>query len=123
MTRGSQVYKQDGLFCIHYARGCCSQGSECSFLHRIPIPSDESRIDRTRDCFGRERHRLDRDDMGGTGSFERENTTLYIGRCGVYENMEVCIFKIGSAPFVNFWLGHYKEALCCLWKDRLRENS
>lgn len=32
------------------------------------------------DVFGRERHSDYRDDMGGVGSFTRQNRTLYVGR-------------------------------------------
>ncbi|KAJ9091003.1 hypothetical protein QFC19_009299 [Naganishia cerealis] len=32
------------------------------------------------DCFGREKHADYRDDMGGVGSFGRQNRTLYVGR-------------------------------------------
>jgi hypothetical protein len=31
------------------------------------------------DVFGRERHKSDREDMGGVGSFNRQNKTLYVG--------------------------------------------
>jgi len=54
-------------------------GEECTFLHRIPGIEDERRLDATYDIFGRERHRTDREDMGGVGSFSRDNRTLYIG--------------------------------------------
>lgn len=37
-------------------------------------------IDYSRDCFGREKHAEYRDDMGGVGSFNRANRTLYIGK-------------------------------------------
>lgn len=37
-------------------------------------------IDHSRDCFGREKHADYRDDMGGVGSFNRSNRTLYIGK-------------------------------------------
>lgn len=36
--------------------------------------------DHSRDCFGRERHSDYRDDMGGVGSFNRTNRTLYISK-------------------------------------------
>jgi hypothetical protein len=36
--------------------------------------------DNSRDCFGREKHGEYRDDMGGVGSFNRVNRTLYIAR-------------------------------------------
>ena len=35
------------------------------------------------DIFGRERHADDRSDMGGIGSFSRENRTLYVGKVGL----------------------------------------
>jgi RNA recognition motif-containing protein len=37
-------------------------------------------VDYSRDCFGREKHADYRDDMGGVGSFNRSNRTLYIGK-------------------------------------------
>jgi hypothetical protein len=49
------------------------QGGNCQFYHRIPNDSDEKRLGLSVDIFGRERHRTDRDDMGGVGSFERNN--------------------------------------------------
>lgn len=55
------------------------QGPDCTFLHRIPNEYDEKRIGLAVDIFGRERHRTNRDDMGGVGSFEINNKTLYIG--------------------------------------------
>ncbi|KAH6565954.1 hypothetical protein BASA60_009705 [Batrachochytrium salamandrivorans] len=75
-----------GLFCLHFARGCCSKGNSCTFLHRIPMPGD--RTETTLDCFGRDKHRLDRDDMGGIGSFERLNTTLYVGHVSISDDMQ-----------------------------------
>jgi hypothetical protein len=66
-------------FCIYFAHGRCALGSECTFLHRIPTPEDEARLDLAHDIFGRERFSTDREDMGGVGSFSRENRTLYIG--------------------------------------------
>ena len=40
------------------------------------------------DCFGREKYRNDREDMGGIGSFERRCRTLYLGGIGQSEMME-----------------------------------
>jgi hypothetical protein len=45
-------------------------------------------IETTIDCFGRDKHRNDRDDMGGIGSFERRCRTLYIGNIGLNDHME-----------------------------------
>jgi len=70
--------KKDTYICIYFARGHCMHGAECSFYHRIPTDEDELRMDLTHDVFGRERHRNYREDMGGVGSFLRDNRTLYI---------------------------------------------
>lgn len=36
--------------------------------------------DTSKDCFAREKFSDYRDDMGGVGSFSRQNLTLYVGR-------------------------------------------
>jgi len=69
-----------GFFCIHFARGLCAKGKECTYHHHLPTPADEKRIGKLHDCFGRERHATDREDMMGVGNFIRESRTLYIGR-------------------------------------------
>ncbi|KAK4704339.1 hypothetical protein P7C70_g1874, partial [Phenoliferia sp. Uapishka_3] len=69
----------NAYICLFFARGCCPYGSECSFLHRLP-PDQASLPDASLDVFGREKHADYRDDMGGVGSFTRQNRTLYIGR-------------------------------------------
>lgn len=50
------------------------------------MPGDP--IETTIDCFGRDKHRSDRDDMGGIGSFERRCQTLYIGNIAITDHME-----------------------------------
>ncbi|KAJ1566455.1 Pre-mRNA-splicing factor, partial [Cladochytrium tenue] len=74
------------FFCVHFARGCCARGQDCSYWHRIPLEID--RIPMTQDVFGRDRFRDDRDDMGGVGSFEKDNKTLYIGQLGLSGNVD-----------------------------------
>ncbi|KAL7753243.1 Pre-mRNA-splicing factor [Sorochytrium milnesiophthora] len=69
-------------FCLQFARGQCYQGHKCDFYHRIPRTDDAEET--IKDCFGRERHRDERDDMGGVGSFNREGRTLYIGNLHPY---------------------------------------
>ena len=65
--------------CLFFARGCCPYGYECEYLH--VLPSDATTLpDSSKDCFAREKFSDYRDDMGGVGSFTRENRTLYIGR-------------------------------------------
>ncbi|KAI3656130.1 hypothetical protein MP638_004417 [Amoeboaphelidium occidentale] len=76
---------RDPFFCVFFAKGCCGKGYNCNYLHRVPNDDDEERIERTRDCFGRERHRTDREDMTGVGSFEKDNKTLHISRIGKYQ--------------------------------------
>lgn len=46
-----------------------------------------------RDCFGREKHRSERSDMGGVGSFEKDNRTLYIGQISLRADPEATVRK------------------------------
>eukprot|EP01117_Protostelium_nocturnum_P011587 TRINITY_DN4203_c0_g1_i4.p1 TRINITY_DN4203_c0_g1~~TRINITY_DN4203_c0_g1_i4.p1 ORF type:complete len:389 (-),score=120.00 TRINITY_DN4203_c0_g1_i4:10-1176(-) len=69
---------KDTYICLYFARGHCSNGPECQYYHRVPLAEDEMRLDNLHDVFGREKHRTYRDDMGGVGSFNRNNHTLYI---------------------------------------------
>ncbi|ORY53740.1 hypothetical protein BCR33DRAFT_654705 [Rhizoclosmatium globosum] len=80
-------------FCIHFARGCCAKGADCNFWHRIPLPID--RVPMAQDVFGRDRHRYvdERDDMGGVGSFEKDNCTLYLGQLGLDAGLEDIIYR------------------------------
>ncbi|KNZ72161.1 Pre-mRNA-splicing factor CWC2 [Termitomyces sp. J132] len=48
--------------CLFFARGCCPYGWD------------------SKDCFARDKFADYRDDMGGVGSFNRQNRTLYVGR-------------------------------------------
>ena len=88
LTRADEGITRDPLFCVYFARGCCGKGYMCRFLHRVPTQEDELHIEKTRDCFGRERHRVDREDMSGVGSFERECRTLHVSRVGKYQREE-----------------------------------
>ncbi|KAH9928357.1 uncharacterized protein B0H18DRAFT_1084523 [Fomitopsis serialis] len=65
--------------CLFFARGCCPYGWECEYLHMLPDVST-SLPDTSKDCFARDKFADYRDDMGGVGSFQRQNRTLYIGR-------------------------------------------
>ncbi|KAJ7111976.1 hypothetical protein C8R44DRAFT_883008 [Mycena epipterygia] len=65
--------------CLYFARGCCPYGWECEYLHMLPDPDDQL-PDSSKDCFARDKFSDYRDDMGGVGSFNRQNRTLYIGR-------------------------------------------
>ncbi|KAH6913546.1 hypothetical protein BKA70DRAFT_1097045 [Coprinopsis sp. MPI-PUGE-AT-0042] len=78
--------------CLFFSRGCCPYGWECEYRHVLPDPNDqESLADSSKDCFAREKFADYRDDMGGVGSFNRQNRTLYVGRIketGVGEETE-----------------------------------
>uniref|UniRef100_K3X6J4 Pre-mRNA-splicing factor cwc2 n=1 Tax=Globisporangium ultimum (strain ATCC 200006 / CBS 805.95 / DAOM BR144) TaxID=431595 RepID=K3X6J4_GLOUD len=78
-TKADVVSKANRYFCMHFARGMCARGADCNYYHRIPTMADENRIGMMHDCFGRERHATDRDDMSGVGNFTRNSRTLYVG--------------------------------------------
>ena len=67
-------------FCIQFCRGKCARGADCTWFHRIPTVADDGMASQMHDCFGRERHKAHKDDMGGAGSFESPSRTLYVGR-------------------------------------------
>ena len=33
--------KERAYFCLHFARGMCCRGVECTFYHRIPTAEDD----------------------------------------------------------------------------------
>lgn len=66
--------------------------ADCSFLHRLPPPQSQL-PDASLDVFGREKHSDYRDDMGGVGSFARQNRTLYIGRMKEVRDPEEVVEK------------------------------
>jgi hypothetical protein len=78
-------------FCLFFARGICPKGVDCEYLHRLPTVTDifPSNID----CFGRDKHSDYRDDMGGVGSFQRQNRTLYVGRIHVTDDIEEIVAR------------------------------
>jgi hypothetical protein len=78
-------------FCLHFARGICSKGQECEYLHRLPGIHDM--FNPNVDVFGRDKHSDYRDDMGGTGSFMRQNRTIYVGRIHVTDDIEEVVAR------------------------------
>lgn len=78
-TRADKADVQSKYFCIHFARGMCAKGKDCGWFHRTPMPTDDVITDTLKDCFGRERHKDHRDDMGGVGSINKPSRTLYVG--------------------------------------------
>jgi hypothetical protein len=95
VARDSGYTKADKLagsyFCLYFARGLCPKGVDCEYLHRLPTVTDifPSNVD----CFGRDKFSDYRDDMGGVGSFTRQNRTLYIGRIHVTDDIEEIVAR------------------------------
>ncbi len=78
-------------FCLFFARGICPKGHECQYLHRLPTIFDV--FNPNVDVFGRDKHSDYRDDMGGVGSFLRQNRTLYVGRVHVTDDIEEIVAR------------------------------
>ncbi|KAI9837551.1 MAG: Pre-mRNA-splicing factor [Sarea resinae] len=88
-TRADKV--PGSYFCLFFARGLCPKGHECQYLHRLPGIHDL--FNPNVDCFGRDKHSDYRDDMGGVGSFMRQNRTLYVGRIHVTDDIEEVVAR------------------------------
>jgi hypothetical protein len=78
-------------FCLFFARGICPKGQECEYLHRLPTAHDL--FNPNVDVFGRDKHSDYRDDMGGVGSFMRQNRTIYVGRIHVTDDIEEVVAR------------------------------
>lgn len=95
IARDSGYTKADktpgAYFCLFFARGVCPKGVDCEYLHRLPTVTDifPSNVD----CFGRDKFSDYRDDMGGVGTFQRQNRTLYIGRIHVTDDIEEIVAR------------------------------
>ena len=83
------------IFCLFFARGLCPKGHRCEYLHKLQTSHDL--FNPNIDCFGRDKHSDYRDDMGGVGSFMRQNRTLYVRRIHVRDDME----EIVARPFAE----------------------
>ncbi|KAI9843253.1 MAG: Pre-mRNA-splicing factor, partial [Thelocarpon superellum] len=88
-TRADRVV--GSFFCRSFARGLCPKGQECENLHRLPTIHDH--FNPNVDCFGRDKLSDYRDDMGGVGSFMRQNRTLYVGRIHVSDDIEEIVAR------------------------------
>lgn len=80
-TKADRYEKKNGTyFCVYFARGCCSEGDQCRFYHRVPQHEDIERglEDNLRDVFGRARHATHKDNHTGIGSFNKECRTLMV---------------------------------------------
>ena len=88
-TRADKI--PGSFFCLFFARGICPKGHECQYLHRLPTLFDV--YNPNVDCFGRDKFSDYRDDMGGVGSFLRQNRTLYCGRIHVTDDIEEIVAR------------------------------
>ncbi|KAK2744972.1 Pre-mRNA-splicing factor [Myotisia sp. PD_48] len=88
-TRADRI--TGSYFCIFFARGLCPKGHECEYLHRIPTIHDL--FNPNVDCFGRDKFSDYKDDMGGVGTFMRQNRTLYVGRIHVADDIEEVVAR------------------------------
>jgi hypothetical protein len=79
------------FFCLFFARGICPKGHECEYLHRLPSIHDH--FNPNVDLFGRDKFSDYRDDMGGVGSFLRQNRTLYVGRINSTDDIEEAVAR------------------------------
>lgn len=95
ISRDSGYTKADSIpgsyFCLFFARGVCWKGQDCEYLHRLPNVFDI--FPPHVDCFGRDKHADYRDDMGGVGSFMRQNRTIYVGRINVSDDIEEVVAR------------------------------
>lgn len=67
------------------------KGQDCEYLHRLPTIHDI--FNPNVDCFGRDKYSDYRDDMGGVGSFMRQNRTIYVGRIHVSDDIEEIVAR------------------------------
>jgi hypothetical protein len=88
-TRADKV--PGSYFCLFFARGICPKGVLCEYLHRLPTIHDL--FNPNVDCFGRDKFSDYRDDMGGVGSFTRQNRTLYVGRIHATDDIEEVVAR------------------------------
>ncbi|KAJ8102566.1 hypothetical protein POJ06DRAFT_51823 [Lipomyces tetrasporus] len=95
IAKDSGYTKADNIpgsyFCLFFARGLCPNGKNCNYLHRLPTVTDI--FNPNVDCFGRDKRSDYRDDMGGVGSFMRQNRTIYVGRISVSDDIEEVVAR------------------------------
>lgn len=55
-TKADLQEKEGGaFFCMYFAKGCCAEGVNCRYYHRVPTKEDADKIENLRDVFGRSR--------------------------------------------------------------------
>eukprot|EP01006_Ploeotia_vitrea_P064168 TRINITY_DN87152_c0_g1_i1.p1 TRINITY_DN87152_c0_g1~~TRINITY_DN87152_c0_g1_i1.p1 ORF type:complete len:593 (+),score=47.16 TRINITY_DN87152_c0_g1_i1:118-1779(+) len=76
-TRG---WTQRGLAfcCVYFARGCCTKGQDCKYMHIIPGEKQEINTPYTLDVFGRKKFKTDHPLMMGVGNYQRDCKSLQV---------------------------------------------
>lgn len=64
-TKADLYERYSTYFCLFFARGCCAEGVNCRYYHRIPTIEECEKIDNSKDVFGRSRFANHREDMKG----------------------------------------------------------
>ena len=78
-TRADKQEKNgSSYFCLFFAKGCCSEGVNCRYYHRVPTFEECEKIENSRDIFGRSRFYSPLKDNGGIGVFTKECRTIYV---------------------------------------------
>ncbi len=78
-TRADKQEKNgSSYFCLFFAKGCCSEGVNCRYYHRVPTFEECEKIENARDIFGRSRFYSPLKDNGGIGVFTKECRTIYV---------------------------------------------
>jgi len=77
-TKADHYDPHTAYWCLHFVRGCCTEGANCRFFHHMPSFKDCQRIPLLKDIFGRTRHSEHRQDMAGIGCFQKECKTLCV---------------------------------------------
>lgn len=129
IARDSGYTKADKVpgsyFCLFFARGLCPRGSACEYLHRLPGVHDI--FNPNVDCFGRDKFSDYRDDMGGVGSFMRQNHTLYVGRIHVSDDIEEVVarhfaewgqIERSKSPIITVIAGYVNSSLVRVLNSR-----
>lgn len=93
-TKGSKRSgSEKAYFCLHFAKGSCAKGHECTFFHHIPTAIDDGKHEQMKDVFGRDRFQTHRDDMTGVGSFSSDCRTLYVGGLKKKDDIETLLHR------------------------------
>jgi len=115
-------FDKAGYFCTYFARGCCSEGVNCRFYHRVPQPSDLRDDEIVKDWFGRTKHSKFKEDFTGIGTFSEDCKTLKITDIAIPDRSKpvrelLRIFYEAFAPWgdlvdihlnVSKWVGFVK---------------